>query len=88
MTLILGSRPQHLGDGDLVRYMDRQLDRTGNRRVELHLTTCAECAARAQAMQARSRQVSDWLGELDQPAPDDEKRALAMAAVQRTPRRW
>ena len=83
MTLILGSRPQHLGDGDLVRYMDRQLDRTGNRRVELHLTTCAECAARAQAMQARSRQVSDWLGELDQPAPDDEKRALAMAAVQR-----
>jgi hypothetical protein len=63
--------------------MDRQLDRAGNRRVELHLTACAECAARAQAMQARSLQVSAWLGDLDVPAPDDEKRALAMAAVER-----
>jgi hypothetical protein len=63
--------------------MDRQLDRAGNRRVELHLTACAECAARAEAMQARSRQVSAWLGDLDVPAPDDEKRALAMAAVER-----
>ncbi|HYW10909.1 MAG TPA: zf-HC2 domain-containing protein, partial [Longimicrobium sp.] len=83
MTLTLGSRPQHLEDGDLVRYMDRQLDRTGNRRVELHLAACAECAARAEAMQARSRQMSAWLADLDVPAPDDEKRALAMAAVER-----
>jgi hypothetical protein len=63
--------------------MDRQLDRAGNRRVELHLSACAECAARAEAMEARSRQVSAWLGDLDVPAPDDEKRALAMAAVER-----
>ncbi len=83
MTLTLGSRPQHLEDGDLVRYMDRQLDRAGNRRVELHLTACAECAARAEAMQTRSRQMSTWLADLDVPAPDDEKRALAMAAVER-----
>lgn len=83
MNLTLGSRPQHLEDGDLVRYMDRQLDRAGNRRVELHLTACAPCAARAEAMQARSQQVSAWLGDLDVPAPDDEKRALAMAAVER-----
>lgn len=83
MTLTLGSRPQHLEDVDLVRYMDRQLDRAGNRRVELHLTACAACAARAEDMQARSRQVSAWLGDLDMPAPDDEKRALAMAAVER-----
>lgn len=83
MTLTLGSRPQHLADVDLVRYMDRQLDRAGNRRVELHLSACAECAARAEAMQARSRQVSAWLSDLDVPAPDDEKRALAMAAVER-----
>lgn len=83
MTLTLGSRPQHLDDGDLVRYMDRQLDRAGNRRAELHLTACAECASRLQAMQSRSRQVTAWLGDLDVPAPDDEKRALAMAAVER-----
>lgn len=83
MTLTLGSRPQHLEDGDLVRYMDRQLDRTESRRVELHLTVCAECAGRLQAMRARSQQLSAWLGDLDSPAPDDEKRALAMAAVER-----
>jgi hypothetical protein len=83
MTLTLGSRPQHLEDGDLVRYMDRQLDRAGNRRAELHLTACAECAARLDNMQGRSKSVSAWLGDLDVPTPDDEKRALAMAAVER-----
>jgi hypothetical protein len=63
--------------------MDRQLDRTGNRRVELHLTACADCAGRLQALEGRSRMLSSWLGDLDAPAPDDEKRALAMAAVER-----
>jgi hypothetical protein len=83
MTLTLGSRPHHLEDGDLVRYVDRQMDRAGSRRAELHLTACAECAARLEAMQGRSRHVTAWLGELDAPVPDDEKRALAMAAVER-----
>lgn len=83
MTLTLGSRPRHLDDGDLVRYMDRQLDRAGNRRVELHLYACAECAARLEGLQARSRDVTAWLGDLDAPVPDDDKRALAMAAVER-----
>jgi hypothetical protein len=58
------------------------MDRAGNRRTELHLSTCAECSARLQAMDARSRGVSAWLGELDAPVTD-EQRALAMAAVQR-----
>jgi hypothetical protein len=62
--------------------MDRQMDRAGNRRTESHLAGCAECAARLQAMEARGRQVSAWLGELDTPVTD-ERRALAMAAVQR-----
>lgn len=82
MSLTLGSRPQHLDDADLVRYLDRQLDRAGNRRTELHLSACAECSARLKAMDARSSQVSAWLGELDAPASDEQK-ALAMAAVQR-----
>jgi hypothetical protein len=83
MTLTLGSRPHHLEDGDLVRYVDRQMDRAGSRRAELHLTACAECAARLEAMQSRSQSVTAWLGELDAPVPDDEKRALAMATVER-----
>lgn len=82
MTLTLGSRPQHLEDGDLVRYMDRQLDRAGSRRTELHLSACGECAARLQALQDRGRQVSGWLAELEAPVAD-EQRALAMAAVER-----
>lgn len=83
MTLTLGSRPQHLEDADLVRYMDRQMDRAGNRRAELHLTTCAECAARLQAMRDRAHVLTGWLAELDVPPVSDERRALAMAAVQR-----
>jgi hypothetical protein len=82
MSLTLGSRPHHLEDADLVRYMDRQMDRAGVRRADLHLTACAECAARLQGMRDRSRVLSDWLGELDAPL-SDERRALAMAAVQR-----
>ena len=83
MTLTLGSRPQHLEDADLVRYMDRQMDRAGNRRAELHLTTCAECAARLQGMRDRAHTLTSWLAELDVPPVTDERRALAMAAVQR-----
>ncbi|HEX6040063.1 anti-sigma factor family protein [Longimicrobium sp.] len=83
MTLTLGSRPQHLEDADLVRYMDRQLDRAGNRRVELHLAVCADCSARLQSLQDRGRLVSSFLAELDTPPVADEQRALAMAAVQR-----
>lgn len=83
MTLTLGSRPQHLEDGDLVRYMDRQMDRAETRRAELHLTVCAECQARLREMQSRASSVSGWLGALDNAPVADERRALAMAAVER-----
>jgi hypothetical protein len=83
MTLTLGSRPQHLEDGDLVRYMDRQMDRAGVRHAELHLTVCAECQARLHDMQSRASLVSGWLGALDAAPVADERRALAMAAVER-----
>lgn len=82
MTLTLGSRPQHLDDVDLVRYMDRQLDRAGTRRAELHLAVCAECAARLEGMRERGNLVSAFLAELDAPV-SDEQRALAMATLQR-----
>ena len=83
MTLTLGSRPQHLEDGDLVRYMDRQMDRAETRRAELHLTVCAECQARLREMQSRASTVSGWLDALDDAPVADERRALAMAAVER-----
>jgi anti-sigma factor RsiW len=83
MSFALGSRSRHLEDADLVRYMDRQLERGARRRIELHLFACAECAGRLQAMEARSHGLSALLGALDAPAPTDDQRALAMAAVQR-----
>lgn len=82
MNLTAGSRPQHLEDGDLVAYMDHQMDRARSRWAAGHLEGCAECAARLSAMQTRAGAVSAWLGGVDEPA-SDERRALAMAAVER-----
>lgn len=82
MNLTIGSRPQHLEDGDLVAYMDHQMDRARHRWAESHLGICAECSARLQAMQSRAGSISAWLGALDEPA-GDERKALAMAAVER-----
>lgn len=82
MNLTIGSRPQHLEDGDLVAYMDHQMDRSRYRWAASHLEACAECSARLQAMQSRAGSVSAWLGALDEPA-GDERKALAMAAVER-----
>lgn len=82
MSLTIGSRPQHLEDGDLVAYMDHQMDRSRLRWAASHLEVCGECSARLQGMQTRAGAVSSWLGALDQPA-GDERKALAMAAVER-----
>lgn len=82
MSLTIGSRPQHLEDGDLVAYMDHQMDRSRLRWAASHLEICAECSARLQGMQSRAGAVSAWLGALDEPA-GDERKALAMAAVER-----
>jgi hypothetical protein len=83
MNLTAGSRPQHLEDGDLIAYMDHQMDRARSRWAAGHLEGCADCAAKLNAMQARAGAVSAWLGGLDEPAVPDERRALAMAAVER-----
>jgi hypothetical protein len=82
MNLTAGSRPQHLEDGDLVAYMDHQMDRARSRWAASHLEGCAECAARMSAMQARAGALGAWLEAVDEPLAD-ERRALAMAAVER-----
>jgi hypothetical protein len=83
MSLTIGSRPQHLEDGDLVAYMDHQMDRSRLRWAESHLEGCGECSARLQGMQSRAGAVSSWLGALDGQPAGDERKALAMAAVER-----
>jgi hypothetical protein len=81
MSLTLGSR--HLSDEDLIRYIDHQLDREGARRTRAHLGTCAECAARLEAVQSRNAAVRELLTHLPAPEPDATRRAAAQAAMDR-----
>ena len=81
MTLIPGSR--HYGDDDLIRYMDHQLEREAARLMGVHLRTCARCAARLEDMKKTSATVSTLLADLAVEMPDDNKRAVALAAVER-----
>lgn len=81
MTVLEGSR--HLGDDDLIRYMDHQLDREGQRVMGAHLRTCASCNARLDAFHQKSALAREWLGLLPAEMPDPGKRAVALAAVDR-----
>ena len=80
MTLLTGSR--HLGDDDLLRYMDHQLDREGMRLTGVHLRTCAECAGRLDGLRQKSAMASEWLSLLEVAAPDPARRAAAQAAME------
>ena len=81
MSLLTGSR--HLGDDDLLRYIDHALDHEGMRLGGAHLRTCAECSARADELRRRSSLAAGWLSALDLGAPDPSRRAAAQAALER-----
>jgi hypothetical protein len=83
MSLLSGVRPPHVRDDDLIRLIDRQLDLEGSRRVRGHLQGCADCQARLDALRAESEFVAGWIREVPVALPDDGKRALALAAVER-----
>lgn len=82
MSVMAGSR--HLGDDDLIRYMDHQLDREGQRLMGAHLRTCAGCTARLEGFQQKSALAKEWLDLLPAEMPDPNKRAVALAALDRT----
>jgi|GEM_PF-1841324 len=80
MSLLTGSR--HLGDDDLIRYIDHALDHEGMRLSGVHLRTCGECTARLEGLRRQSASVHEWLSLL--PAqPDPARRAAAQAAMER-----
>jgi hypothetical protein len=81
MNLLAGSR--HTSDEDLIRYMDHQLDRDALRRTAQHLRTCPECAGRLEELERASSSVSRLLGGLPVEMPDPNKRAVALAAMER-----
>jgi hypothetical protein len=80
MTLSIGSR--HLGDDDLLRYIDHELDHEGMRLTGVHLRTCGDCEARLEALRQKSAVAREWLSLL--PAePDPSRRAAAQSAMER-----
>jgi hypothetical protein len=81
MNVLAGSR--HLGDDDLIRYMDHQLDHEGQRLMGAHLRTCAGCTSRLDGFQQKAALAREWLGLLPAEMPDPGKRAVALAAVDR-----
>ncbi|HEX8831335.1 MAG TPA: hypothetical protein VF705_09230 [Longimicrobium sp.] len=83
MTFKVGPRT-HLGETDLLRYLDRQLDREALRRARLHLGQCPACATRLAELERRSAAVRAMIAELPVELPDPGKRALALAALDRT----
>jgi hypothetical protein len=82
MSLVIGPRT-HLGETDLLRYLDRQLDREALRRARLHIAQCPACAAQLAELERRSATVSALIGELPVQLPDSGKRAVALAAMDR-----
>lgn len=83
MNLKTGPR-SHFGEADLVRYMDRQLDREALRRARIHLDQCPACAERLADMRRRSDTVREMIALLPVELPDAGKRAVALAALERT----
>jgi hypothetical protein len=73
----------HLRERDLLRYMDRQMERAALRRARSHLAHCADCAARLEVLERRAGEVSAWLGALPSQAPRPEQRDAALAALRR-----
>lgn len=82
MSLVIGPRT-HLGETDLLRYLDRQLDREALRRARHHLGQCPACSAQLAELERRSASVSALIGELPVALPDAGKRAVALAAMDR-----
>ncbi|HEX8213321.1 MAG TPA: hypothetical protein VF584_24310 [Longimicrobium sp.] len=82
MSFVIGPRT-HLGETDLLRYLDRQLDREALRHARHHLAQCTACAAQLAELERRSATVSALIGELPVQLPDSGKRAVALAAMDR-----
>ena len=53
------------------------------RRARVHLAGCAECGARLAEMERRAALAGEWIAQLPADLPDQGKRAVALAAVER-----
>lgn len=80
----------HPADGDLIRYLDLQLDDGERKAVLAHLSDCDTCVERLRALREQTEVVSAYLGRLDEGVLADElARARALrAARQARPKRF
>lgn len=78
----------HPSEGDLVRYLDHQVDRDERRDLLAHLSECDACAQRVASLGEHSRIVADYLAELHADVtPDEVTRARALSAARAAQRR-
>ena len=76
----------HLPDELLLRYLDRELDPELAREFEAHVSACAECGARLDALRAVSLAIDDYgAATRDRRADGGQREALA-AALERNGR--
>lgn len=74
----------HLSAGDLIRYLDHQVDGAERRGAVRHLTGCEACAERLAALGEQSQQAAEYLASYQTDArADDMTRARALAAARR-----
>jgi hypothetical protein len=74
--------PAHLTDGELVRYLDHEVEEAERRELMRHLSSCDACAERLQTLSDKSREVGRRIAALDADARADElTRARALAAA-------
>ncbi len=62
----------HATDGDLLAWIDGDLDPPASDAVEAHLGECPDCRRRRTRLEGDARQVREWLRRADSPAPPPE----------------
>ncbi len=70
----------HPGDGELLRYLDRECDAVEREDIQRHVESCERCVATLNMFGEFSERLSAMLPALDvAPSPDASQRALARA---------
>jgi predicted anti-sigma-YlaC factor YlaD len=66
----------HVGDGDLLRFIDRECDEGDQQRIMRHLYACAACRKAHEALVATSLEVVDALGHPEESPPNRVREAV------------
>jgi anti-sigma factor RsiW len=73
---------EHLGEGDLVRYLDSEMRSAERAQVATHLIGCARCAAALESIRTDRHLLAEYLVDTEPPALDPARRRAALARVE------